>query len=281
MKLPRTTTGKYSVEAVAKALDILQAFGDSEELTLNEVSGRVRLNKSRTFRLLYTLSEYGYVDRCTGGSRYKLGAQLLERASHVHKDIKQLARPFMLTLRGRFNENVNLSVFNEGSVLYIDILETSRPFRMTAIIGCRMPAHLTSMGKAMLACLPADDRNSPQYALVNRLRRGQKQVLMRELELVRRQGYAIDNEQNERGVACIGAAILDAAGFPTAAMSVSGPAYRILPHKRKIAQEVVAACRSISNSLGFAATEEMATNSGNACRGGRQAATPERLPAKS
>jgi IclR family acetate operon transcriptional repressor len=169
----------------------------------------------------------------------------------MRRDIKHLARPFMRKIQEQFNETVNLSVLSGGEVLYIDILESSRPFRMAATVGCRMPAHLTAMGKAMLAYLPAEHPSSPEHALVSGLTRTQRQILERELTAVRRRGYAIDNEQNERGVACVGVAIFDSSGRPAAAMSVSGPAYRVLAAKKDIAQALAAACRSISKSLGF------------------------------
>ena len=251
MKLPRTTIGKYSVEAVAKALDILGVFDGSEQLALNEISRRVQLNKSRTFRLLHTLAERGYVDRSPDASRYQLGVKLFERAANVRRDVKQLARPFMQSLHDSFNETVNLGVLNQGNVLYIDILESSRPFRMAATVGCRMPVHLTSMGKAMLANLAAETRARPRHLRPAGSRRKQVQIPQRELDLVRDQGYAIDNQENEPGVACIGAAILDETGRPVAALSVSGPAHRILGVKKDIAQAVATSCRNISKSLGF------------------------------
>ncbi|MBZ5497386.1 MAG: IclR family transcriptional regulator [Acidobacteriia bacterium] len=258
MKLPRTTIGKYKVEAVAKALDVLEVFSGSEELALNEICRRVGLSKSRTFRLLHTLAERGYIDRCADGSRYRLGAKLFERASNLRRDLKQLAQPFMRRLHERFNETVNLGVLSDEEVLYIDILETSRPFRMTATVGCRMPASLTAMGKAMLARLPRENPGAPDARPASGLHRSQRRMLKQELARVRRRGYAVDNEQNERGVACIGAAILDAAGRPVAALSVSGPAYRILAEKKNLAPGVVAACRGISQSLGFSAGAGMA-----------------------
>src|SRR5690349_14741757 len=80
MKLPRETNDKYVVEAVLKALDVLESFRDSEELQLSEISKRVSLNKSRAFRLLHTLCERGYVERGTDGHRYRLGIKLFEHA---------------------------------------------------------------------------------------------------------------------------------------------------------------------------------------------------------
>jgi IclR family acetate operon transcriptional repressor len=214
------------------------------------------MGKSRTFRLLQTLGERGYVDRCAEGARYRLGARLFERAANVRSDIRQLARPFMKSLHERFNETVNLGVLKDGDVLYLDILETSRPFRMTATVGCRMPAHKTALGKAMLAGLPEARSGHAVRPRLPAARPAQRQKLQVELVRVRRQGYAIDDEENEPGVACIGAAIMDAAGIPVAALSVSGPARRILGARKEIAQAVAASCFGISTSLGFQGSEE-------------------------
>jgi IclR family transcriptional regulator, KDG regulon repressor len=251
MKLARTTTGKYSVEAVTKALDLLDAFNGCEELTLQELCSRAAMNKTRAFRLLHTLAERGYVERCTDSMRYQLGARLCERAAHVRSDIKQLAHPFMRRLHENFNETVNLGVLHNNDVLYIDILETSRQFRMMARIGSRMPAHQTAMGKAMLAHLISSEAEGSWNDLLAKMPPASRQVLQRELERARRRGFAFDNEENERGVACIGAAILDASGRPLAAMSISGPSHRIVSGKKDLVPAVVEACRGISHGLGW------------------------------
>ncbi len=252
MKVARTTSGKYVVEAVAKALDILETFANSEGLTLNEVSLRVGLNKSRTFRLLYTLAERGYVVRSPDGLRYRLGVKLLERAANVHRNIKDVARSAMLELQERFNETVNLSVLDDnGNVLYLDIAESSRPFRMTATVGCRIPAHITAMGKAMLAHLRIDDPASPNHSTLSKLSPRPSRNLYRELEAIRERGYAIDREENEPGVGCLGGAIFDADGRPVAGMSISGPLHRVLSKEKTTAQALLAACNEVSKKLGF------------------------------
>ena len=251
MKLARTTTGKYNVEAVTKALDLLDAFSGCEELTLQELCGRAAISKTRAFRLLHTLAERNYIERCAESLRYRLGTRLCERAAHVRGDIKQLAHPFMRRLHELFNETVNLGVLHHDEVIYIDILETLRPFRMVARIGCRMPAHLTAMGKAMLAHVCSSEADGSVNDLITKLRPAARQALERDLERARRRGYALDNEENERGVACIGAAILDASGQPVAAMSISGPNHRIVSGKKNLTPAVVDACRSISRSLGW------------------------------
>ena len=251
MKLPRTTSGKYVVEAVAKAFEVLESFNGSEELTLNEISRRVRLNKSRTFRLLYTMAERGYVERSEDGSRYRLGIRLFERAANVRREVKEVARDAMLELNQKFNEAVNLGVIEESHIVYMDIVESSRPFRTAATVGCRMPTHLTSLGKAMLAFFSPDDPNAPTNKILAALPPQQAQALQRELELVRRRGYAVDDEDNEPGVGCIGAPIFDAGGQPIAAISVSGSAHRILTHSKLISEAILNACEGVSRGLGF------------------------------
>jgi DNA-binding IclR family transcriptional regulator len=255
MRRPRTIEGKYSVEAVARALDVLEAFRDSEELTLAEISQRVELNKSRVFRLLYTLAERGYVEKSADGLRYSLGIKLVERAAHVRSGLKQVALPYMRQLNEQFNETINLAVLDQGEVLYIEILESLRPVRMAAAIGSRMPIHSTALGKAMTAYVP-EAQLKKMMGPQRRGRQGGKAMVdtkrfERDLETTRRRGYAFDDKENEPGVCCVGAPVFDAAGRPLAAISVSGPAHRISSNQEEIAAAVVRACGEISRKLGF------------------------------
>jgi DNA-binding IclR family transcriptional regulator len=256
MRLGRTTPGKYSIEAVEKALDVLEAFSGSEELSLSETCRRVGMSKSRTFRLLRTLLERGYLERGSDDARYRLGAKLFERVSGVGRDLRQLALPYMRRLHEQFNETVNLGILRGDDVLYIDILETSRPFRMMATVGCCMPAVSTAMGKAMIAHRRGETDAGP--GRIANPGGGASQIPARERELsrVRQRGYAIDDEDNEPGVVCIGAAVLDASGRAVAAISVSGPPYRIKAAEKRLAAEVMAVCHGLSHTLGYRNTGE-------------------------
>jgi DNA-binding IclR family transcriptional regulator len=255
MKFPRETDEKYVVEAVVKALDVLEAFHDSEELPLKEISKRVALNKSRAFRLLYTLCERGYVERGSDGQRYKLGIKLFAHASNLRRDVKQIAQPYMRQLHLRFNETINLAVLHNGEVLYIDLLESSRAFRMSAMIGSRMPIPNTSLGKALVAFAPEDELR----ILFDALSTWESRKLKSELLVVRRRGYAVDREENEPGVACIGAPILNSAGHAVAAISVSGPSVRMLKQERDIGSALLSTCGDISRKIGFIGQPENRT----------------------
>ena len=247
MKLPRETNDKYVVEAVLKALDVLESFRDSEELQLSEISKRVSLNKSRAFRLLHTLCERGYVERGTDGHRYRLGIKLFEHASSLRRDVKQVAQPYMRKLQLRFNETINLAVLHAGEVLYIDLLESSRPFRMSAMVGSRMAIANTSLGKALITYAAEHDLE----AVFDTLTPTELRKLRTEMEIVKRRGYATDQEENEPGVACIGASIVNEAGVSVGALSISGPSSRILKQEREIGATLAATCKEISRQMGF------------------------------
>jgi IclR family acetate operon transcriptional repressor len=247
MKLPKESADKYIVEAVMKALDVLETFDGSQELALSEVAKRVSLNKSRAFRLLYTLCERGYVERGTDPHRYRLGIKLFQHASNLRRGVKEAAQAHMRRLQGRFNETVNLAVLHNGEVLYIDLLESTRPFRMAAMVGSRMPIADTSLGKAMMTFAEENELE----AIFDTLTPAELRKLRAEMDLVRRRGYATDREENEPGVACIGAPILNEFGHSIAALSVSGPSARILKQERDIGTALAQTCKDISRQLGF------------------------------
>ncbi len=245
MKVARTTSDPYVVEAVLRALDILEIFDGSRELGLNEISQRTGLNKSRCFRLLHTLASRKYVERTGEGQGYRLGSWPFDRAVGSRRDIREIAHPLLVQLRDQFNETVNLGMIHNGEVLYIDLVESQRPFRMAAMVGSRMQFGSTAMGKAMLAKMP---KAAAQELLAGH---STPRGLQAKLELVRQRGYAIDNEENEPGVACIGAAIQDADGMPVAAASMSGPVHRILVREAEIAKALQRLCQRVSEQMGF------------------------------
>jgi IclR family acetate operon transcriptional repressor len=153
----------------------------------------------------------------------------------------------MRQTHARYNETINLAVLHNGEVLYVELLESSRPFRMAAMIGSRMPIHSTALGMAMLA-------HSPEHeilAFLQQLTPPHSRKMKKELEAVRQRGYALDREENEPGVACVGAPILDLTGSAIAAMSLSGPVGRVLKQEKEIGTTLSGFCREISRYMGF------------------------------
>jgi IclR family KDG regulon transcriptional repressor len=249
------TSERYTVESVSKALDVLEAFNHAEELTLAEVSERLGLNKSRVFRLLHTLVERGYVDRTVDGTRFVLGLKLLERSACVRTDLRKLCLPYMRQIHENFNETVNLGILEHEQIIYIGTLESSRPVRMAEVVGSRSPLHSTALGKAIIAFLPDDQRANLISGLnLTKLTDNtitDQEKLIKELQLVRRRGCAIDDRENDSAGFCIAAPVFDAMGRPTAAISVSGPSDRIQENRKQISELLVTTCNQISERFGF------------------------------
>jgi DNA-binding IclR family transcriptional regulator len=121
---------------------------------------------------------------------------------------------------------------------------------MIASVGCRTPSLHTAMGKALLAYLHVDDSAS-DAAAADTVANRPSRAIYRELTLIRERGYAIDKEENEPGVGCIGVPILNAMGHPAAAMSVSGPVHRIFASEKEISAALMEACDRMSRALGY------------------------------
>lgn len=251
----KTSSPAYIIEAVDRALDVLEAFNGSERLTLVEVNQRVGLNKSRVFRILHTLATRGYIERSAEGAYYSLGTKLCERAAAVRLNVKHVALPYMQRLNEQFNETINLGVLRDGEVLYIEMVESAHPFRVASAVGKRSPVHSSSLGKAMLAHLDKDSLHTliaPKH-LVKRTGRTitDPRQLREELERVARRGYSVEIGEDVEGAGCIGAPIFDATGIPVAAISVSGPAQRITSRRNEIIRALRQACQEISMRFGW------------------------------
>ncbi|MCG0278704.1 MAG: IclR family transcriptional regulator [Thermanaeromonas sp.] len=249
-----------SVQVLERALKILEALAQEREgLGLNELSRRVGLHKSTAYRLLKTLKEYGYVDQDTyEHKKYTLGLKILELSGSLLEglDVRKIARPYLEQLAAETQEVAHLVIPDGDEAVYVDKVEGNRTIRMYSRIGRRVPLHSTAVGKAILACLPW-----PEVERLLRdkgLRRFTSRTiadwttLAHHLEQVRRQGYAVDDGENEEGIRCVGAAILDHRGSVVAALSISGSEMHItpdrIPYLGKLVRE---AAKEISRRMGF------------------------------
>ena len=161
----------------------------------------------------------------------------------------------------RFRETVNLGVLDDGEVLYVRVLESSHAFRLAAHAGMRSPVHSTALGKCLLCCLPRQEietilKKHPLRPITPRTIRD-RPTFYRELEGVRSRGYAIDNQEDSRGARCLAAPILTPAGDVRAAISISGPATRMMPPSdREIAEALIETCGKIARLLGYTTSRQ-------------------------
>ena len=226
--------GMPVLSSVSKALTLLDAFtAEQPELTLSELARRAGAHKSSAFRLLATLEAHGFVEKSPAGHGYRLGWKPLELAGRLlaRYELRELAALFMEELAEKSGEIVHLSILDGAQIVYLDKRGRSQPLTVSTTIGGRSPAHASAMGKVLLAGLLAEE--AQQVLGSRRLLRftpttiTDRRRLARELEAIRRQGYALDNEETFPGIRCAAAPLLDGAGKVLAAISVTAPTQRM------------------------------------------------------
>jgi DNA-binding IclR family transcriptional regulator len=225
---------RYMVRSVSRALELLKLFSVMEpELSLMQISERLRLSPSTAFRLLATLEAEGYVEH-RENRKYHLGLTCLELGSIFLKqnDIRQQALPILRGLRDECKETVHLAVLSGTEVVYLEKLDALLSIGfLGSHVGARAPAHCTALGKAMLAYKPENEVR--QLYTGSRLNRHTPntitdlEALLIELARTKARGFAVDNEEHEAGVKCVAVAVLDSSQLALGAISISGPAARM------------------------------------------------------
>jgi IclR family acetate operon transcriptional repressor len=262
-----TRSSPPPVQAVARAFALLEALADRDEAGLVELARAVSLHPSTTHRLLASLIDCGYATQSPTNGRYRLGRKVLELASGSKaRDarLRAVARPHLEAIRAAVDESANLVALDGLSAIYLDQVESRRAVRLFAEPGRRVPAHTSGAGKAMLAfqddALLAKLFATEPFEQVTPHTITGAAKLREELDRVRRRGYALDNEEHEEGVSCLGAPIFDEGGMVHAALSVSAPSARL--HRAglvEVGQLIAGHAAGISRALGHEpATEAVA-----------------------
>lgn len=243
--------------AVERALNILENVAHRRDgLTNSEISRKLAIPKSSASYILRTLERRGYLRRDAETGRYKLGLKILSLGGDAQSnlDIADVALPFMRSLVERVRLTSHLAVLDQGEAVYIEKVEAPGFFKVNTWVGRRMYLHSTSVGKALLAWLPKQELEAivRQQGMKKRTPKTINTVsrLLADLEHVREQGYAVDDEENSLGARCLGAPIFDATGNVTASLGVSGTITQVdeenLP---KIVEALKEATRRISRQL--------------------------------
>ncbi len=245
---------------VGKALKILDCMTDEEgSFSTSDLARRCAISRPTAYRLLSTLMHYGYVRQDTNADdKYTLGYKILKLASIQLErlELRPQAHSFLKGLSDETNETAHLAVLDGDAVVYIEKVESKQAVRMHSLVGNRNPLHCTALGKAVLAYLPADEQRRMLSMIPLKKRTPhtitKRSELQKHLRQVCQQGFAIDDMENEEGIRCVGAPILDHTGKPIAAISVSGPAYRLdLNRLYDLGSRVRDSAAAISREIGY------------------------------
>jgi DNA-binding IclR family transcriptional regulator len=246
-----------SILSLHKAVNILLLLQQEGEMGVTEIARSLDMNKSTVHRILSTLQDRSLIRQNAVTGKYWLGLKLYSLGMTVRENlpIQSIAAPYLKVLSDKFNEVVNLSVLDMSSVnfprlMILDKIQTSQILKLTPSLGSGTPCHCSAMGKCLLAFSPDEyiekltSQPLQQYT--------SKTIInwtdfRQELEDIREKGYAIEDQEMEKGLTCVGAPILNKKQEIIAAISLSGPTSRMNESiLSEMIEEIKKAAREIS-----------------------------------
>jgi DNA-binding IclR family transcriptional regulator len=245
--------------AVERALTMLETVAQSSEgLSNAEISRRLKIPKSSASYILRTLESRGYFARDSESGKYRVGLKILNlsRGALGGIDVRGVALPIMRRLMQQTSLTCHLAVLDGPEAVYIEKVEPETFIRMDTWVGRRMRVHATSVGKAIVAHIPP--RELEEILRKSGMeKRTAKTIttlprLLKELEQVRDQGHAVDDEENNLGARCVAAPIFDDHGVIVASIGLSGTTQQVSPQTMPhIVEALKNAARHISMGMGY------------------------------
>jgi len=246
------------VNTLRRAIEILDYLVSSPgDVSVSDVARKFKMSVSNAYKYLRVFEEYGFVTR-KRDKKYVPGYKLAEYGAMVLRkiDLREIAHPYLVDVMSKTGQTVHLVIKDGLEGVYIDKVEGVYSIPMVSRVGMKIQLYSAASGKAILAHLPKEELE--EYLSMVRLERKtpntitDPEKLKEELRKIRELGYAIDNEENEVGIRCIGVPIFDHNGYPVAGMSVSGAAQRLTG---KLIEDCISALKSaaeeISKKLGY------------------------------
>jgi len=231
---PNNRAGDGKNQSLTRALTLLERLSESTDgMNLSDLSQQLGMPPATTHRLLSTFEELDFVEHDAEAGLWFVGlkAFTVGNAFLNRRDFVASARPYMQALVEQCGETVNLGVIDNGEVVFISQVESREMMRMIVTLGSRSPIHASGVGKAILASQSEQDvskilqlRGLPRFTDHTIDNPGD---FRKALEVIRQQGYALDDEEHAVGLRCVAATIFDEHETALAAISLSGPKARI------------------------------------------------------
>ncbi len=248
------------VQSLDRAFDILELISrERRGLTLTDIGKKVGLPRSTTFRLLASLKRRGYIEKDEKSNIYRLGLEFIELSSSLlnNLELKTEAEPFLRHLSQQTSSTVFLAIRQGLDVVYYDKIEKFDDIRKYSIVGLRRPLYCTSLGKSLLSGLNdqeiRDLHKDMEFEQHTANTITDIESLIKEINMVKRKGWALDNEEVLLGLICVGAPIYDYRNMVIAAVSTS---WEIGVNKaadiKQYAKYVTATANEISQRMGGA-----------------------------
>jgi DNA-binding IclR family transcriptional regulator len=254
-------TDRYAISSIEKALDVIEVLSEHESLNLLELAEVLDKPKSSLYRILLTLEKRDYVMRDEDDGKYTIGYKTLEMTRNLleRTSLRRCGVQDMHKLAEKYGDTLNLAVLTKDDILYIEILEGTHSLRMMESVGSKAPFHASAIGKAIVSNFSADEieRWIDTHGISKFTKKTivEPAVLKSELVKIKRNGYAIDDEEVVQGARCVAAPIFNIFKQVVGAISISGAMHRFPDDQiQDIANDIKLAAMSISKKLGYIAT---------------------------
>lgn len=246
------------IQVIDKTIDILNLFMEVREpLGISEISKKLSIYKSSVHRILNTLKGRGFIIQNEDTKKYWLGNKFYTLGMLYKNKLKieNYVNRYMKELANKFKETVHLAIFDEldyCNIISIDKIEAGHRLSMTPPPGSRSPTHASALGKSMLAYSDSEIKKTVLNSKLEKYTENtivDKNELKKELKLIKKQGFAFDDEELEPGLNCIASPILDDSREAIASISVSGPKGRIVERKPEIIKKLKSTINEINYQL--------------------------------
>jgi DNA-binding IclR family transcriptional regulator len=247
-----TNVPSNSIQVIARAASILRVLeGEQGGLSLGQIAERVQLARSTVQRIVEALRAEHLLIAATPTSGVRLGPALVRLAASADVDFDQITRPTMTALSQQLGETVDLSVLKAKSAVFIYQVQGAHRLRAVSAVGESFPLHCTANGKALLGLMnPAEVDRHLRTPLEKMTRNTLVRIneVKQALEMTRKMGYALDNEEHTEGISAVGTAFLDPLGR-SLALSIPVPSTRFKRMRNVLIKHLLEARALITTGL--------------------------------
>src|SRR5215475_5967885 len=247
----------HYIELVGKVVALLETLRDEPEgLSLQELADRSGYVKSSAHRILNSLKKHGYVEQESMGGPYRLGVQVmtLVRGLNGRSGLIEMAKPYLREVVETFDESAYLAVLRGDQGIFVDVQETRRDFRLVGPLGAEVHFYATAAGKAMAAFMPPARQAAllksfkPVHHTAKTLTK--RSEIEKGWEKIRRQGYAVNDEETIVGAIFIAGPVFDSHKTVCGSVSVGVPKARYSAELgKRITDHLKDGCRRLSETL--------------------------------
>lgn len=250
-------TNSNRVKIIYKLMEILNCFIDKEEIRFSELCKITKLSNATISRILNTLIDGEFINKNQKKGLYSLGKKffILGFSTIKNLDFNKIIGPILEDIVNETKETANAAIFFDNKIVYIDIREGHSSVKMSARVGHSGYLHTTALGKTFLAFM----NNTKIEEILKNMNLIQKtkntitdkNILRQELKKILKEGYAIDNEEDEIDCKCIASPVFDRNKEVVGCISITGPISRINKNESEIIKKLMKYAGLASNKLGY------------------------------